>query len=116
MACYIDDMHRYPIGQYKVGKYTMKMSHMIADTDEELHAMAARIGVARRWHQGDHYDVSLGKRALAVKEGAIEITYRQCGLMASNRKATGSLGDPATAHAAWAARRASAREALPQEG
>ena len=112
-------MFRYPIGEYRPpgGKYAMKMSHMIADTEAELHAMAARIGVARRWYQGDHYDVSLGKRALAVKAGAIEITYRTCGLMTSNRKATGSLGDPATAYEVWAARKGLAREAaLPQEG
>ncbi|MGY3582185.1 hypothetical protein ACVIGB_000890 [Bradyrhizobium sp. USDA 4341] len=110
MTVYIDDMHRYPIGEFRVGRYTMKMSHMIADTEEELHAMAARIGVARRWYQDDHYDVSLAKRALAVKAGAVEITYRQYGLMASNRRATGSLGDPATAKEVWAARRRLAKQ------
>jgi len=56
----------------------MKMCHMLADTPEELHAMAARIGVARRWFQTPpkasfwHYDVCKSKRALAVAAGAIE--------------------------------------------
>lgn len=73
MAVYVDDMHKTSLGKYR----RMKMSHMLADSDEELHAMAARIGVRRRWFQGDHYDVCLAKRALAVQFGAKEITMRE---------------------------------------
>jgi len=56
----------------------MKMCHMLADTEEELHAMADKIGVARRWHQfpgtvKSHYDICLSKRAYAVQLGAKEI-------------------------------------------
>ncbi|MGJ0510325.1 MAG: DUF4031 domain-containing protein [Methylocystis sp.] len=69
MAVYVDDT-RVPYGG-------MTMCHMHADTDEELHAMAGRIGVARRWRHGDHYDICLAKRALAVQGGAIEITKRE---------------------------------------
>lgn len=74
MAVYVDDM-RAPYGR-------MIMCHMIADTDDELHAMADLIGVARRWHQkagthASHYDISLSKRALAVRYGAQEIGKRQ---------------------------------------
>ena len=95
MAVYVDDM-RAPYGR-------MVLCHMLADTDEELHAMAARIGVARRWWQspektsGSHYDIALSKRALAVAAGAVEITWRQAGAMNRRRRVTGSLGDPATA-------------------
>ena len=32
MAVYVDDMYKYPLGQF--GR--MKMSHMVADTTEEL--------------------------------------------------------------------------------
>ena len=56
----------------------MVMCHMIADTPDELHAMADRIGVARRWYQQPpkasfwHYDIAKSKRALAVEAGAID--------------------------------------------
>lgn len=56
----------------------MKMCHMLADSLDELHAMADRIGIARRHFQTDssapHYDICKAKRALAVKSGAVEIT------------------------------------------
>ena len=52
------------------------MCHMVADTPSELHDMAARIGVARRWFQTAppasiaHYDVCQSKRLLAIEFGA----------------------------------------------
>jgi hypothetical protein len=55
----------------------MIMCHMIADTPDELHAMADRIGVARRWFQTPpkasmwHYDIAQSKRTLAIEAGAI---------------------------------------------
>src|ERR1700758_1315396 len=70
------------------------MVHMIADTDAELHAMADRIGVARKWHQGDHYDIALSKRDLAIASGARPITWRQAGLMAMHRRRNGVLPSP----------------------
>lgn len=66
---YVDNM-RAPYGR-------MIMCHMSADTEKELHRMARRIGVARRWYQGDHYDICLSKRKLAVVLGAKEITQRE---------------------------------------
>jgi hypothetical protein len=50
---------------------------MWADTLDELLAMADRIGVQRKWLQQPpkaswvHFDVGLGKKALAIKAGAI---------------------------------------------
>lgn len=89
MSVYVDDM-RAAVGR-------MVMCHMIADSDDELHAMADRIGVARRWFQGDHYDIALSKRRLAVEAGAVEITLRQAGAMAFFRRKGLPMGDPATA-------------------
>ncbi len=73
MTVYVDDM-RAPYGR-------MIMCHMIADSDDELRAMARRIGVDERHHQGDHFDVCLQKRALAVKAGAVELTRMKLGRM-----------------------------------
>lgn len=107
MTVYVDDM-RASYGR-------MIMCHMIADTDEELHAMADRIGVARRWWQspektsGSHYDIALSKRELAVKLGAVRITWRQAGMMNAHRKATGRLGTPTEA-TTWALARSRERE------
>ncbi|BCF96579.1 hypothetical protein PPGU19_011480 [Paraburkholderia sp. PGU19] len=95
MTVYVDDMNA------AYGR--MKMCHMLADTDDELHAMAATIGVAKRWWQspektsGSHYDIALSKKALAIAAGAIEITWRQAGAMNTRRRVTGELGDPADA-------------------
>ena len=56
----------------------MIMCHMWADTESEMMAMADRIGVDRKWVQRPpkaswvHFDISKGKRALAIAAGAIE--------------------------------------------
>jgi len=92
MTVYVDDM--------EAGFGRMKMCHMLADTDDELHTMADRIGVARRWWQspaktsGSHYDIAKSKRALAVTAGAVQITLRQAAAMNFRRRVTGSLGSP----------------------
>jgi hypothetical protein len=84
MTVYVDDM------KAKFGR--MVMCHMIADTDAELHAMADKIGVSRRWHQkppkasSSHYDIALSKRALAVAAGAKEITWADASLMTLLRR------------------------------
>lgn len=59
----------------------MKMCHLVADTEAELHAMADKLGLKRKWYQGSastpHYDVAKGKRELAVFLGVVEIDRRQ---------------------------------------
>lgn len=56
------------------------MSHMLADIEEELHAMAVHIGLRREWFQNHgtpHYDLCQSKRELAIKAGAIPIGRRE---------------------------------------
>lgn len=58
----------------------MVMCHLLADTLEELHTFAARLGMKREWFQPvstPHYDLSLSRRALALKYGAVEIDERK---------------------------------------
>lgn len=91
MTVYVDDMNA------RLGR--MVMCHMVADTDEELHSMADRIGVSRRWfqksgHPQRHYDIALSKKALALAAGAIAISKRQCAAMTGIRRLTGELGVP----------------------
>lgn len=74
MSVYVDEA-RWPFGR-------MVMCHMIADSSEEIIAMADRIGVARRWIQkrgqpGEHFDICKSKRAAAVRAGAIELDDRE---------------------------------------
>ena len=89
MSVYVDDM-RAPFRR-------MIMCHMLADTDDELHAMAAKIGIARKWHQKagtpqSHYDICLTKRALAVAAGAKEIDrYGLVAILKDKRLAAASL-------------------------
>lgn len=60
----------------------MIMSHMVADTVDELHAMAQRLGLKRSWFQVSrngmpHYDICQTKRAQAISFGAVEIDRRK---------------------------------------
>jgi len=64
----------------------MVMCHMFSPDLDALHAMADRIGVARRWFQDPrtmpkvswpHYDIAKSKRALAVAAGAVEVDRYQ---------------------------------------
>lgn len=49
--------------------------HMTADTKDELHAFAAKIGRKRCWfHKGNHYDLTEKFRSIAVSMGAKEVT------------------------------------------
>lgn len=73
MAVYVDKV--------KLAFGRMVMSHMIADDEEELHAMADRIGLKRSWYQADastpHYDVSQSKKRAAIEAGAVELERRE---------------------------------------
>lgn len=59
----------------------MVMCHMIADTLEELHDMADKIGMRREWFQDKasfpHYDVPLFRKKKALEFGAIEVDRRE---------------------------------------
>jgi len=69
MAVYVDSV------RFKFRR--MIMCHMWADTDEELHLMARRIGMRREWFQAPpkaswkHYDISLTSKRRALELGAV---------------------------------------------
>jgi hypothetical protein len=69
MSVFVDDV------RHRFGR--MVMCHCWADTLPELLEMMDRIGVQRKWLQQPpkaswvHFDISLGKKVLAIAEGAI---------------------------------------------
>ena len=68
---YVDDYE----GRYR----NMVMCHMLADSLEELHEFALKLGMKREWFQdgsAPHYDLSKTRRALALKLGAVEVPIR----------------------------------------
>lgn len=72
MSVYVDN-ERIPLGR-------MKICHMMADTEEELHNMADTIGIGRHWFQNrrvPHYDICRKRRAQAIRAGAVEIDRKQ---------------------------------------
>ncbi len=89
VTVYLDDW-RQPA---HLGPVDDRWSHLIADTDEELHAFARRMGMRREWfqekpgrpHHG-HYDLPERARTEAVANGAVEITWRDLGRMVRERR------------------------------
>lgn len=101
MTVYVDDMAAPYRPKHRPGR-TYVMCHMIADSEDELHAMAAKIGVARKWFQGrpahdPHYDIAKSKRALAIKLGAVAVSRRELAAMNMLRRWGQPMGDPVTA-------------------
>ncbi|MBA7711520.1 hypothetical protein ES703_120486 [subsurface metagenome] len=68
--------------------------HLVADSVEELHYFAGRMGLKPAWFQDQsslpHYDLTKNMRLLAVKLGAIEIDRKSIGRnLAKFLKSTG---------------------------
>lgn len=83
MPVYVDDM--------QAGFGRMVMCHMIADTHDELLAMARQIGVQDKWIQHpntykEHFDICLSKRKAAITKGAIPISQRELGFKLITKK------------------------------
>jgi hypothetical protein len=83
MTVYVDNA-RIPA---RVGRINARWSHLFADTQDELHAFAASIGLKRTWFQPGtpidgkpsrhwHYDVTDAKRAAAINAGAQPVSIR----------------------------------------
>lgn len=96
MTVYVDD--------YFAPYRRMLMCHMVANTEEELHAMAEALDLKRQWYQGqtrgrEHYDICASKRKLAIKLGAVAIPYRVLAVMTGvrSRSDDGYLPSPEAA-------------------
>jgi Protein of unknown function (DUF4031) len=89
MPVYVDDMEAPFRG--------MIMCHMLADTHEELMAMAALLRLDPAWlqHPGtpkEHFDISLGKKRLALARGALPITWDEAGAHVARKRLAAASG------------------------
>lgn len=98
MTVYVDNF-RTPA---TVGRLRGRWSHLTADTPDELHAFAERLGHRREWFQAKckhlpcptvdgvcahfHYDVVDRKRTEAIALGAKAIDIREMGALVSARR------------------------------
>src|SRR6202453_2974315 len=80
LTVYVDDWRQ----RATVRDRTDRWSHLLADDPEELHAMAAALGIPRRGFQHhrrsaalNHYDVPEALRVQAISLGAVAVTWRE---------------------------------------
>jgi hypothetical protein len=95
VTVYLDDW-RQPA---RLGPVTDRWSHLVADSDIELHAFAARLGMRREWFQHKasrphqaHYDLPERARGEALALGAVPISWRRLGRMLRDRRQGGTVG------------------------
>jgi hypothetical protein len=84
MTIYVDDAHL----PATVGRHTSSWCHLTADTQQELHEFAARLGLKRSYFQPGkpiggkpspfwHYDVTAGMRVKSIGIGAQPTPWRE---------------------------------------
>jgi hypothetical protein len=80
LTVYVDDWRQ----RATVRDRTDRWSHLLADDPEELHAMAAQLGIPRRGFQQhrrsaalNHYDLPEALRVRAIALGAVAVTWRE---------------------------------------
>ena len=86
MTCYVDSLLAYP----NAGLRFTEFCHLLADDRDELHEMADRLGMPRRFFQDHpwrwHYDLPAPLRDQAVRYGAREITRTAVGALLRARR------------------------------
>ncbi len=104
MTVYVDDMLLRQDVPYGNGVVRGTWSHLIADTQPELHEFAARLGLKRSWFQDPlrmnkpplstslraqmwHYDVTKTKREEAIRLGAVPVTQKELNVIIRQRHA-----------------------------
>lgn len=87
MTCYVDTVRHYP----GAGLRFTDFCHLLADEPAELHAMAAAVGMPRRFFQSHpwrwHYDLPAHLRVEAVRMGAREVDLAFVGQLLKTRRA-----------------------------
>lgn len=78
MAVYVDELRVFPGPKPRC--FEGGSCHLTADSLDELHAFARQLRLRRSWFQdhrtAPHYDLTAGKRALALTLGAVFFSAR----------------------------------------
>lgn len=78
MAVMVDEIQAHP--NARIACFRPGACHLTADTAEELHEFAERIGLRREWFQPQshpHYDLTVRMRAKALRHGAVMVPARE---------------------------------------
>lgn len=79
MSVYVDELVVWYHAKHRCFKEGS--CHLTADSEEELHAFAKKIGLRREWFQArstaPHYDLSPGRRKAALLAGAVFVSARE---------------------------------------
>ena len=83
MAVYVDNA--------RIPYRNMLMSHLMADTREELLEIVKKIGVNQKWIQysgtpREHFDVCAQKREAAIREGALPVSGRELARLIAKKR------------------------------
>ena len=96
LTVYVDDWRQ----RATVRMHADRWSHLLADDPEELHAMAAALGIPPRGYQRhrrsaalNHYDVPESLRLRAIELGAVPVTWREMARLTRSGGAL-ALGQP----------------------
>ncbi len=91
MSVYVDDF--FTVATVNNGSRSLraKWCHMMADNDSELIEFAKKLGMNPAWIQYPgtwkaHFDLTLNRRAKAVRMGAVEIGWREAALMRRGKR------------------------------
>lgn len=93
MSVYVDELVVWAHAKHRCFK--RGSCHLTADSVEELHAFAEKIGLRREWFQArsstPHYDLSPARRQAALLAGAVFVSAREQAI--KRMKARGLLKD-----------------------
>ena len=96
LTVYVDDWRQRAIIRQREDRW----SHLVADDPEELHDMAARLGIPPRGFQRhrrssamNHYDLPESLRQQAIALGAVAITWRELGRLTRDWRRAGAPPD-----------------------
>jgi hypothetical protein len=87
VSCYVDTVRSYP----RAGLRFTEFCHLLADERGELHDLAERLGMPRRFFQDHpwrwHHDLPGHARPQAIALGAREVTMHEVGALLRARRA-----------------------------